>query len=100
MQWRDLALTIPTLAISDPPHWHNKVRARTIDYTLRIGDFDVNFKPLADALKSFDFEKDTTLRASDLHADRMDFRASQRLFSAKVIDFLVRRHPNEKGALL
>lgn len=97
VKWRNSVILVPSIAISDPPHWQNKVRTRGEDYVLQIGNFAVDFSPLEKALRNFDFEKDTHLRVSDLHPDRMDFRASQRLFSPKIIAYLTQQCPTAKG---
>jgi hypothetical protein len=85
------SIVIPEIPNSDPTHLVNKVRQVVLRHVLAIGDRGVSYKPLIDALHELgDFAAESLLniRISDVvKPDRMDFRASQRLFSKSVIDF-------------
>jgi hypothetical protein len=103
MRWKDTTLQLPWLAVSDPPHWINKVRNKVLN-GLRIGDYDVTLGPLKDMMEGeagLFAELDTMLRVSDLYPDRLDYRASQRLFSSALIARLqALKKPELQGASL
>lgn len=98
-------LYYPNFCIQDSVHVMAKFKSR-LQKTLCIGDTTISSVPLYAAFETpraaLILEAETKLRRGDLHADKMDFHAAERLFSEKVIAALTRASPNtqELNALL
>ena len=74
----------------------DKVRQVVLRHVLSISKHEVSYKPLIDELGDFGAESLLNIRISDVvKPDRMDFRASQRLFSKSVIMAQIQVVPDE-----